>query len=289
MLMQASESMMTRLICLRNHLLIFAVLATSSVASHGQSAKQIAQQAVQTELAADDADHTRWMYFEIDTTPKLNVKQWVVETSKGDLKRVLEEDGHQLSQNEQHNRLDGFMQNPTAQAKQRKDGQHDDQQARQMLSMLPQAFVWTLGVRQNNRTVLHFVPDPHFDAPNYQARVFAAMEGDMTVDDLQHRIVSLKGRLTHNVKFGGGLLGNLQAGGSFNVERHEIRKGEWQITETHVHITGRALLFKSISEQEDDVKSMFKELPSGLSPEDAEKMVLAQSGDQPQTAQLTRH
>lgn len=243
-------------------------------------------QAVQTELAADDADHTQWMYFEIDRTPKLTVRQWVVETGKGDLKRVLEENGRELSHNEQHSRIDGFERDTSAQAKQRKDSQHDDQQARQMLNMLPQTFVWTVAARKNGKTTLHFAPDPHFHAPSYQARVFAAMEGDVVVDDLQHRIESLKGRLTHNVKFGEGLLGNLEAGGSFDVERHEIGKGEWQIVETHVHITGHALLFKSISEQEDDLKSNFKQLPSGLSPDDAEKMVLNQGG--PQTAQLRR-
>jgi hypothetical protein len=280
--------MMTELIPGRKLVLVFAVLAAGGLASCGQDAKQIVEQAVKTELAADEADHTHWMYFEIDQTPKLTVKQWVVETDKGDLKRVLEENGHQVSPNEQHTRIEGFIRNSSAQAKQHKDNQNDDQQARQMLNMLPQAFVWTVKSRQSARTILHFVPDPHFDAPSYQARVFAAMEGDMTVDDLQHRVVSIKGRLTHIVKFGGGLLGNLQAGGSFEVERHEISKGEWQIVETHVHISGRALLFKSISEQEDDLKSKFKQLPSGLSPDDAEKMVLQQSGDLPQSAQLTR-
>ena len=32
----------------------------------------------------------------------------------------------------------------------------------------------------------------------------------------------------------------------------------WQITETHVHIGGHALLFKTIGEQEDEVKTEFR-------------------------------
>jgi hypothetical protein len=283
--MTASEGMMLELMQRRNFVLIFSILMTGCLRSAGQDAKQMVQQAVQAELAADNADHTRWMYFEIDRKRKVTVKQWVVETGKGDLKRVLEESGRELSQDEQHSRIDGER-DASAQAKQRKDNQHDDQEARQMLSMLPQGFVWTVAARKNGKTTLHFAPDPHFHAPSYQARVFAAMEGDMMVDDLQHRIESLKGRLTHNVKFGEGLLGNLEAGGSFDVERHDIGKGEWQIVETHVHITGRALLFKTISEQEDDLRSNFKQLPSGLSPDDAEKMVLNQGG--PQSAQMRR-
>jgi hypothetical protein len=95
------------------------------------------------------------------------------------------------------------------------------------------------------------------------------VEGDLVVDSSQQRIVSLKGRLIHEVKFGGGLLGELKAGGTFDIERREVSPGEWQITETHVHLAGRMLLFKSVSEQEDDEKSNFKLLPSDLTLEQA--------------------
>jgi hypothetical protein len=144
-----------------------------------------------------------------------------------------------------------------------------------MLNTLPRAFVWSDTGDRDGNTTLHFKPDPQFHPPNYQARVFAAMEGDMRVSDAEHRIVSLKGRLIRDVKFGGGLLGELQAGGSFEVERRQIGGGAWQITETHIHIQGHALLFKDISEQEDDVKSKFKQLPDGISLPDAEKELLS--------------
>jgi hypothetical protein len=71
------------------------------------------------------------------------------------------------------------------------------------------------------------------------------------------RIQELKGRMIHNVDFGYGLLGKLNQGGSFEVERQNTGGGEWQITATHIHIQGHALIFKSISEQEDDWKTSF--------------------------------
>ena len=256
-----------------------ALFAASCVVSYGQQARQIVQQAVKTELAADDADHTHWMYFDVDKKPNHSVQQWVAETGKGNLKRLLEENGRELSENEQRARIDRFVHDPAAQMKQRKDGQHDDRQARQMLSMLPQAFLWSKTSAQNGTTVLHFAPNPHFHAHSDQERVYAAMEGEMKVNDQQHRIVSLSGHLTHSVKFGGGLLGNLHAGGSFDVERRQIAKGEWQIVETHVHIAGRMLLFKKIGDQEDDQESKFKELPAGLSLDQAEKMLFQQGRD----------
>ena len=41
-------------------------------------------------------------------------------------------------------------------------------------------------------------------------------------------------------------------------ERREISPHIWQITESRVHIGGRALLFKNIGQQEDEIKSDWK-------------------------------
>ncbi|HXE05730.1 MAG TPA: hypothetical protein VN579_07070, partial [Bryobacteraceae bacterium] len=106
--------------------------------------------------------------------------------------------------------------------------------------------------------------------------VFAAMAGDMTVDDTQHRIAKLKGTLIHEVKFFFGIFGNLQPGGSFEVQRKQLAPNIWQITEAHIHIHGHALLFKSISDQEDDVKWKFKRLPDQYTFAQAEKLLLEQ-------------
>ncbi|HEX4758193.1 MAG TPA: hypothetical protein VH308_09430 [Terracidiphilus sp.] len=257
------------------------VLALAAVLSlgtkvNGQDAQRLVEQAVQTELAANQADHTKWLYYEVERKPNHTAKQWVAETSNGDLQRVMEDNGKLLPEAEQRSRMESFAQDSGAQAKQRKADQHDDRQTTEMLNMLPRAFIWTKTAGQGNDSVLHFKPNPQFHPPNYEARAFAAMEGDMTIDDTQHRIVSLNGRMIRDVTFGGGFLGRLQAGGSFEVERREIGKNEWQITETHVHIRGRVLLFRNISEQEDDQKSKFKQLPGNESFKEAEQQLLQQ-------------
>ena len=248
------------------------------LASRAQDAQQIVRQAVRTELAADAADHSRWIYYEVDRRPDASVEQWVADTGQGTLKRVIEQDGRSMTKAQQRNKMNAFIGDTAAQATQQKSGQHDDQQATQMLSMLPQAFVWTKSGERGGDTVLQFRPNPQFHPPTWEARVFAAMAGEMTVNNKQHRIVSLKGRMIHDVNFWGGLLGHLQAGGTFDVERRELAPGIWQIVQTHVHIEGHALIFKSISEEEDDDKSKFKELPANVSLASAEKMLLTEKG-----------
>ena len=258
-------------------LLAGTALLSVCLPAAAQDARQIVQQAVQTELAADASDHSHWLYYEVDRKPDVSVKQWVAETNIGDLKRLIERNGLIFSKADQRNTINSYLEDSSAQAKAHKSNEHDDDQATQMLRMLPDAFVWTKVGEQGNDTVLRFRPNPNFNPPTWEARVFAAMAGEMKVDNTQHRIVSLKGRMIHDVKFWGGLLGSLQSGGTFDVERRKVGNGVWSITETHVHIEGHALIFKSISEEEDDVKSRFKELPPQISPVKAENMLLAQN------------
>lgn len=251
--------------------------AGCGVVLKAQDAKAMVRQAVQTELAADKNDHSRWLCFEEDKRPKHSVTQWVADTNQGSLHRILTKDGRKLSPAEQKSAMDDFVKSPGEQAKQRKSGQHDDEQATELLKLLPDAFTWTDAGEKNGNRMLHFKPDMNFHPPNREAKVFASMEGDMTVDAKQHRIVSLKGRLVRDVRFGGGLFATLKAGGTFDVERRQTAPGVWQITETHVHIDGHALLFKSIAEQEDDVKSKFTQLPGDISLERAEQELLRQT------------
>jgi hypothetical protein len=96
-----------------------------------------------------------------------------------------------------------------------------------------------------------------------QARVLAAMNGTLVVDKGQKRIVTISGKLTQDVTFGFGLLGRMKQGGTFRVERRQLAPGLWQITETHVHIDGKALLFKSIGQQQDEVQTDYTQVPHG--------------------------
>lgn len=261
-------------------LVICAFAIFCIVRGTGQSADQVAKplvrRAVQAELAADQADHSHWLYFEVDRKADRSVKQWVAETKDGSLRRIVEMNGQSVAPTEQRRKVDSFLRDSWARSRQRKAEQHDDAQAAELLRLLPDAFRWTKTGEKDGNITLHFVPDPQFRAPDLEARVFAAMEGDMVVDKDQLRIVSLKGKLIHNVKIAGGFLGNLNAGGTFDVERRQLARGVWQITETHVHIQGHALIFKSISEQEDDQKTSFKALSDNVTMQQVEGELMTQ-------------
>jgi hypothetical protein len=52
----------------------------------------------------------------------------------------------------------------------------------------------------------------------------------------------------------------------------------WQITESHVHIEGKVLLFKNIGEQDDEVKSEFRPVPGETTLEQAAVMLKGEPG-----------
>ncbi len=252
------------------------LMVSLAIRARAEDPQQIVQQAVQTELAADKADNTKWLFYETDLKPGRTVKQWVAETSKGALERVLEENGRATNKQEQRSKMESFIHDSSAQNKRLREDQHDDRESAQMLNMLPHAFLWNITSSQGEDITLHFKPNPEYHAPDMESRVFAVTEGDMVVNKAEHRIVSIKGRMKKGVKFVGGLFGGLDPGGTFDVERRQTGNGEWQITETHVHIHGRVLFFKTISEQEDDEKTKFRELPTNISFQDAEKELMKQ-------------
>jgi hypothetical protein len=272
----------------RTRFFTFATLLAATLGCAAQTPRDIVRQAVQTELSASRDDHSHWLYFEIDRQPSKTVKQWVAETNSVSVDRVVERNGQAVSDSQQRQEMNTFISDPRAQAKQRKSGQHDDEQAAELLKILPDAFLWTTAGEKGRDLLLHFKPDPQFRPPDFEARVFAAMEGDMAIDREQHRIVSLKGRLIRDVKLGYGLLGELKAGGTFDVERRELSPHIWQITETHVHIQGHALIFKTISEEEDDVKMNFEQMAVGTTLQQAQNELLHRSPDPARDQALRR-
>jgi hypothetical protein len=236
----------------------------------------MARTAVETELAADKADRTRWRYRSDVRRPEGHFVYVEIETAHGSVKKKIVENGKPLDPpalNSEMQRIDSFVRDPSQQAKKRKDSEQDDKRAENMLRMLPDAFLWTIKSDTPQATTLAFTPDPGFSAPSMEARVFAAMAGEIVVTKPAHRMQSLKGHLLYDVKFGFGILGRMEKDGTFNVERREVSPGIWSITESHVHINGHVLIFHAISEQEDEVKTDFHQIPSTTTLEQAANLL----------------
>jgi hypothetical protein len=247
------------------------ILILGSALLRAQSPKEIVQQAVKTEIAASRDDHSLWRFRQQEKVP-VETLSIVVETAKGSVRQKIEQNGRPLTAEQtaaEEKRIQSFLHDPEQQEKQRRDGEHDEQSAAKLLEILPEAFTWKVASETPELITLSFEPDSSFHPSDMEARVMSAMKGQLVVDRKQHRIRTIRGALAENVNIGYGLLGKLHQGGTFNVERRELSPGLWQIVETHVHIEGRALLFKTIGQQQDEINSDFTRVPDATTLEQA--------------------
>lgn len=257
-----------------------AWMLISSLASvRAQNAQQVIQQVVDTERTADKNDHSNWTYLEEVRKPKEHVVQWVASTQKGNVERVVRKNDADLPATKQRDDVQNFLRDQRAQSKQIAESNHDNQQVDDLLKLLPEAFQWTQTGSSKKTTTLHFDPLPGYRPPTREARVFGGMSGDLVADNRQHRIVSMRGHLIHDVNFGGGLLGKLREGSSFSLNQAEVKPGYWQLTQIHVHLAGNALLFKSISLEQDDERSRFVPEADTISLSEAAELALKQPTD----------
>lgn len=253
-----------------------AMISLACSLAYAQSPQTIIQQAVDTERAAIRSDHTNWTYLELIDKPDENIRQWVATTQQGNVNRVLEKNDLKLPESQQRDLIERFMHDAKAKKKQIAESDHDNRQIDDFLKLLPNAFLWTQTGITPTEVFLHFEPDPDFHPPTREARVFSGMTGDIAIDRQQHRIASMTGLLTKDVKFGGGLLGRLKKGSSFSLQQVEVGNISWQLTSIRVHLKGSALLFKSVSLQQDDQRSHFQPEPSDLSLSDAVTIAMRQ-------------
>lgn len=257
---------------------LLAFLSCVSVAGAAEtlSADQLVRDVVYNEIQANLHEHSRWIYLDSDKTPEKDTLKLVIETDNGTVSKTLRLNGRALTPKEQQQdraKMESVVTDPDVRAKQKKNSDHDSKQAIDLMRLLPNAFIWTITEETPEEFTLHFKPNPKFDPPTYASRVFAVMAGKMVVDRQQKRLKELNGTMLQPVEFGWGLFGKIQKGGTFRIVRTQVAPGIWEITQTHVHVNGHILFFKSISQQEDEITSHYRRSPDGLSLKEAVQML----------------
>lgn len=235
--------------------------------SLGVSANELARRVVTNELKFQEEDHGHWRYrLEKEESGTKQVQE-ILETSNGSLDRLASVDGHPLDarqRQKENQRLQRLVSHPDEQWKLQQASHKKAEQGGRLFKILPDVFEFTYAGRQGDLVTLTFRPNPNFRPPSIEARVFYGMQGQMTVDIKQKRLVELKGHLVEDVKFGGGLLGHLDKGGNFEFKQAEVAPGQWEMTVLDVSMRGKALLFKTIGVQETENHSDFHRVPDNL-------------------------
>jgi hypothetical protein len=220
-----------------------------------------------------------WMYLDHQRKAKKDEVHRVLQMPQCWLIWPVSINGHVPTEEERKRarmQLERLVNDSEARKKNREEIDADAEKSAALLKMLPEAFLFTEHGQVGNSLRLNFLPNPQYKPSSNEAKVFHSMRGELLIDAKQARLAKLSGELISDVDFGFGILGKLQKGGTFEVVQSQVASHDWEMSLLNVHISGRALFFHTIGEQQHEVRSHFKPVPSGLSLAQAASIV---SGD----------
>ena len=187
----------------------------------------------------------------------------VVETKAGKVRMLLAEDGVPLSAarvGQERGRLAAIVADPAGFARKEEALRNDEAKAKQMLELLPRAFLFEHARMEGEYERIEFRPNPAYQPQGLEERVLHAMVGSMLVDVKEVRLRELEGRLPEDVSIGFGFLATIHAGSRFRTERMRQASGEWKTTLIDTEINGRAIFFKAISRSQHTERGEFREI-----------------------------
>jgi hypothetical protein len=216
----------------------------------------------------------RYVYISKERSDRTGGHLWtekLVETSIGKVRMLLEEDGTPLSAQriaQERGRLAGVVADPAAFQRREQALKDDEAHAKQMLTLLPKAFLFGDVREQGDELLIDFRPNPDYEPQSLEERVLHGMSGSMMIDAKSMRLHHIEGRMPTDVSIGFGLLATIHAGSSFATSRGPTSNSatpEWKTTLIDSAIDGKAILFKAIARNEHAEHSEFIRVPDDLS------------------------
>ena len=268
---------------------------------------ELVRSAVANEVAAASNNAVKHMFRSRRQTPKGSQTKLYVETKDAMAAMLIAINDQPLTPQQQQgevNHLAWLMGSPEQLRKKQAREKEDADRTLRIVKALPEAFRYEYAGTENSEdglgkagtqlVRLKFTPNPSYSPPSRVEQVLGGMQGYLLIDKEAVRLARIDGTLFKDVSFGWGLIGHLDKGGHFRVQQADIGEGCWEITEMSLSITGRILLFKSISMVSDEVFSDFRRVPENLTFAEgvdllkAEQEKLAQNGRAAQPAEAKK-
>ena len=256
---------------------MFGMAAVMTVVSSPQSgpkepalpdnAKQFVSEMVKHELQAEEKDHSHWMYRLHREDDKGAQDRQVIETKDGQLAKTLLINGQPLTADQREKdqeRMQKLVSDPEERARRERRIKQDEEKAMQLLKAIPDAFIFKYEGTEGELVRLSFAPNSNYSPPTRELMVYHAMKGKLWVDRAAMRLAKIEGQLIEDVKFGWGLLGHLDKGGTFTVVQKHVGDSHWETVSLDLNMQGRALMFKTINVRQKQVLTDFHRVPDDL-------------------------
>lgn len=241
------------------------------------TAQELVRQTVAHEIAAANATGIKHMFVSHRKTPKGSQTHLYVETNDAMAGMLLAINDQPLTPQQQqgeNNHLAWLMGNPDQLRKKHAREKEDADRTLRIMKALPDAFRYQYAGTENGRENMgrpgdqlarvNFTPNSAYSPPSRVEQVLSGMQGYLLIDTAEHRIARIDGTLFREVSFGWGIIGHLDKGGHFFVQQADVGNHSWEITQMDLKITGKILLFKSLSMISSETLSDFQCVPDNL-------------------------
>ena len=232
-----------------------------------KDANQLVRQTVNNELKADRSTQLYTFTF-VKVKPNRTETQQVVQTSSGSVARLILIDGKPITADQrakEDQRLQRLVADPSAMAAKKKDQDADTKRSIEMVKAMPDAFLYEYASPSiqdkepwGQVAVLTFKPNPNFDPPNQETKVYRGMSGTMYIELKDMRLAKIDAKIFKEVAFGWGVLGHLDPGGAFLVEQQRVYGNHWDATHMVLNFTGKILLFKTLKIRDDEYTKNYR-------------------------------
>ena len=255
--------------------LFAALMAAVAGAQHPSSAvaplpndpNQFVREMVQHELEAEDKDHSHWRYRLHKEDDAGAYDRDVIETKEGSIARTILINGQPLNADQRSRddeRMKKLVDDPEERARREKRNKQDEQKYRELLKAIPDAFIFKYDGSEGELTKLTFTPNPKYSPPSRELTVYHSMTGNIWVDRAAMRLAIIEGRLMEDVRFGWGILGHLDKGGTFKVVQKKVGDGHWDAVSVDLNMQGRAIIFKTLNIKQKQVLSEYRRVSDDL-------------------------
>jgi hypothetical protein len=241
--------------------------AAAATGTPPEDATRLVREVVYNELHDHDT-HGFWRYWVERQSPKGARVEEQVETSDGPIARAVVNNGRPLDEQGrqvEEARLRELLSSPSQQASHRQAYHEDEARIGRILSLLADAFVYEDAGDEKGLRHLRFHPNPAYPVHSIEARIFHAMSGDLWVDARMKRLARLDGAVGENVDFGFGILGRLYKGGWFQLRRTQVSATDWKTERLEMHMSGRAMLFKTVARETSEMRGGFEPVQPRMS------------------------
>jgi hypothetical protein len=236
-----------------------------------QSAHDLVKDVVYNELQ-ERRHPSLWQYRVNKRVLSQDLLEQEVETISGPVFRVLARQDTPLdppARKKETDRLNNLVRNTSEQARMKQDNDNEEQRIQRLIAAMPDAFLYDYDGASEGGIRLAFRPNPAYNPPTYEARVYHALSGKVWIQPEQKRLLKIDAHIVSEIDFGFGLLGKVEKGGTFQIERQQVSPNRWKTSLLDVHVSGRIILFKTISKDQHEVRTDFKPMPSTTTVQDA--------------------